>query len=619
MVNTPNTRATLLVLLITCLVSQPLPAQDRRPGSTQKTSRVITSSDEKPEVTKERERRKLAQEMVENVFLDTRSVLNPVVRMKIRTVSADAYWHFRPQTARQILRDEFSGLKSLDSVEFKSQFWTETDGKINYKGRPAEHVKTQLRRELLATAGVYDPAFFRELLASEKKIDTGTTEQPDQQLVTAGDLASDDPQASARLIQDSLEKSIDDFFPFALIRLRDVSPLEASVLFNKALAQVKASGDLWQFQRLVPYILPDEMDRLVGGKHYLTGHERMQDARRMVEYGSEILYRRIQSEVPANMPPELAKREYYLWRNLQSVFEDVNPNNLWLVNTRLRQLTATLPPSVQRPAQGPWSEDRLKTLLAAAEQSTGEKRDNYLVAAAFATWRFGDGDLDKAIALIDKIGDPKARDDNAGMIYLQAGTKSLRTEGPDYVLELARKINLPGPRVRLFLAVIGSLESVKATERIDSLRRELLNWLRNSERNSDTAWALLDYIDGSTSDLPENKFAAFDTLVRVLNSPGFETNAGMKNRVYWHAEFHDFRKSLVPLVRADFDRTLELIQMLNSREISMQVQAAFCAVYLKLQSQDTKSGVLLRQGYFPSSNTSLPSAPFAPAAQPVGL
>jgi hypothetical protein len=288
-----NTRAALFVVLITGLASQPLPAQNRRSGNVQKTSRGVT--EENSEVSKEQQRRKLAQEIAENVFLDTRSVLNPVVRTKIRTLTAESYWHFRPQTARQILRDEFSGLKSLDSVENKSEFWTERDGKTNYKGRPAEHVKTQLRRELLATAGSYDPAFFRELLASEKKIETSSAEQADQQLVIAGDLAADDPQASARLIQDSLEKSIDDFFPFALTRLRDGSPDEASALFNKALVQVKASGDLWQFQRLVPYVLPDEMDRLVGGKHYLTNPERMQDARRMVEYGSEILYRRIQT------------------------------------------------------------------------------------------------------------------------------------------------------------------------------------------------------------------------------------------------------------------------------------------------------------------------------------
>ena len=586
-----NTLVVLFVLLFTNSVSQPLSAQERRSGSdVQKISKLITPAEEKAAAKKDQERKKLTQEIVENIFRDTRSVLNPVIRMKIRTVAAEAYWQFQPQVARQILREELLALKSLDNVEGASPFATEKDGKRKYKGMPAEHVKAQLRRELLAVAGVYDPMFFRELLAlekksDEKKSDNGGTEQPDQQLMTAGDLAEDHPQASARLIQESLEKSIDDFFPFALIRLREVSPAEASALFNKALVQVKASGDLWQFQRLVPYILPSEMDRLVGGKHYLTDTQRMQDAKRMVEYGSEILYRRIQAEVPAGMPPELVKREYYLWRNLQAVFEDVNPNGLWLVNTRLRQLAATLPASVQRPAEGPWSEDRLKTLLAAAEQSSGEKRDNYLSAAASTTWRFGEGDLNKAIALTDKISDPKLRDDVAGMIYMQAGTKYLRSEGPEYALELARKINLPGPRVRLFLAIIGSLQNVKATERIDSLRRELLNWLQNCERNSDTAWALVDYIDAPVSEVAEDKFAAFEVLIRVLNSPSLEINNTLTNRVYWYPEFHDFRRSLMPLVKTDFERTLQLIQMLNNRETSLQVQAAFSADYLKVQSQ----------------------------------
>ena len=78
-----NTRVAVLVVLITAVASQPLLAQ------------------KKPRVTKDQERRKLAQEIVENVLLDTRSVLNPVVRTKIRTLTAESYWHFRQQTARQ--------------------------------------------------------------------------------------------------------------------------------------------------------------------------------------------------------------------------------------------------------------------------------------------------------------------------------------------------------------------------------------------------------------------------------------------------------------------------------------------------------------------------------------
>lgn len=586
MLNRRNTQVALLVLLFTCSVSQPLPAQDRRAGNAQKTSNGISQAEQKAAVKRDQKRQKLAQEIVDNVFRDTRSILNPVIRTKIRILSADAYWHFQPQTAREIVREEFSALESLETLDGTAKFWTEQDGKTNYKGVPLEQVKAQLRRELLAAVGVHDPSLLQELLASEKKSGSGPDKALDQQLLTAGDLAAADPHASARLINDSLQKGIDDYLAFALMRLRETSPAAASTLFNQALARAKTSGDLSQFERLVPYILPSEMDRLVGGRHYLTDPQRMRDAKSMVEYGSELLYRRIQSVAPANMPPDLVRKEYFLWRSLQTVVEDVDPNNLWLVNARLRQLASVVPPSPQRPADGPWTEDRLKTLLAAAEQSSGEKRDNYLSAAATATWRFGSGDLDKAIALVEKISDPRLRDDVAGILYLQAGTKYLRSEGPDYALELARKINLPGPRTRLFLAVISALQSVKAAERSSSLQRELLSWLRNSERNSDTAWALLDYIDASVSTVPEDKFAAFEILIRVLNSPGLEVSGGIKNRIYWHPEFHEFRKSLMPLVRADFERTLELIQMLNNREMSMQVQAAFSAEYLKRQSQN---------------------------------
>lgn len=584
-----NSRTALFVLLITCLVSQPLPAQDRSAGTVRKTSKAIKPAEQKLEPSKDQEREKLAQEIVENVFRDARAILNPIIRAKIRTLTANAYWHFNPQTARQIIREELTALKSLESDESTAKFWTEHDGKTSYKGMPLDQIKADLRRELLATAGVHDPSFFHELLSAGAKTETDQTSDsgplPDQQLMTAGDLAAGDPEAAAKLIHNSLQKGIDGSFSFALIRLRETSPVAASELFNRALGQVRTSGDLWQFQRLAPYVLPSEMDRLVGGKQYLTDPQRLLDAKRMIEYGGEILYRRIQSEAPANMPPDLARKEYYLWRNLQSVFEDVEPNNVWLINARLRQLAATLPPSTQRPVDGPWTDDRLKTLLAAAEQSSGEKRDNYLSAAASATWRFGEGDLDKAIALIERISDPRLRDDMAGILYFQAGTKYLSREGPDYALELARKISLPGPRTRLFLAVIGSLQSVKATERTDALRRELLNWLRNCEKSSDTAWAVLDYIDAPVANVNEDKFGAFENLVQILNSPSLEINGGIKNRVYWYPEFHDFRRSLMLLVKADFERTLQLIQMLNNREISLQIQAAFSADYLKLKSQ----------------------------------
>lgn len=562
-----------------------------RPPSSRKAA--ATEKDKKDE-----ERIKQAQGIIQDILFSTNSILNPVVRIKIRMLVADAYWDFRPEKSREILSEEFPKIALISAPQNESDFGRLWSIKNNgepamYKGRPLETVKAQLRREMLAIASARDSALAKGLVAAEKTTDkTGDhTEDVDEVLSTASSLADTDPEAAARIIRESLKIGIPEELPFLLIRLRDSSPAEASAIFNQVFAAVRAKGDLWEFQRLLPYILPTELDRLAGGKLYLTDSQRMKDANTMIEYAGQLLYRRIQTEVAGNMAPELIRREYYLWRNLLAVFSDLKPESAWLVNARLRQLTPLLPQSVQGPPQGPWSEERLNQLIAAANAAAGDQRDEYLHSAAFQAWRFGQGDLDQAISVAEKIGDGERRDLTTGTLYFQAGLKYLRSEGPDYALGLARKIKVPVPRTRLYLAIIGTLGSVKATDQGELLREELLNWLRGCDRNSDTAWAVLDYLDGSMNDNAERNFAAFEILVRVLNSPSLDLDNKLRNRVYWYPDFHDFRKSLAPLAKADFDRGLGVIQMLNNKEVWMQIQAAFCADYLRMQSKSkgTKS------------------------------
>jgi hypothetical protein len=96
---------------------------------------------------------------------------------------------------------------------------------------------------------------------------------------------------------------------------------------------------------------------------------------------------------------------------------------------------------------------------------------------------------------------------------------------------------------------------------------------------------LLDYLEGSANDRSERNFVALEILIRVLNSPGLDPARKLKNKIYWQPDLHDFRKSLIALARVDFDRGLDAIQMLNNREISMQIQAAFCGDFLKTRRQ----------------------------------
>jgi len=287
------------------------------------------AEDEK--VKKDEERTKQAQNIIEGILYSTHSILNPVVRIRIRMLVADAYWVFQPEKAREILSEEFPKIALIAAPQNESDsgmLWSIKDsGKPSmYKGRPIDQVKAQLRREMLAIVSAHDSALGRALVTAEKTKAKETdkhTEDTDEVLETVNSLAETDPEAAARLIKESLKTGVSEDFAFLLIRLRETSPAEASAIFNQVLSAVRASGDLWGFQRLLPYILPTELERLVGGKLYLTDSQRMKDANAMIEYAAELLYRRIQTDVPGNMPPELVRREYYIWRNLLSLFNDL--------------------------------------------------------------------------------------------------------------------------------------------------------------------------------------------------------------------------------------------------------------------------------------------------------
>lgn len=590
-----------VVLAVVVLIAFPLCPGSFGQDQEQKTPQQRPKETAK-EVPDEKEKKgearvKQAQTIIESILFGTNTILNPVVRIRIRMLAADAYWDFQPEKAREILSEEFSKVAVIAAPQNESDFGTlwsikEIGKPPAYKGRPLEQVKAQLRRDVLAIISARDSALARSLVAAEKAKETQSDShrnEVDEVLSTAQSLAETDPEAAARIIKESLKTGVSDGLVFLLMKLRETSPAEASAIFNQLFSAARTTGDLVQFQQLVPYVLPTELDRLVGGKHYLTDPQRMKDANMLMEYAADLLYRRIITEAPNNLAPELARREYFIWRNLLAVFNDLKPESVWLVNTRLRQLTAALPQGAPGAPQNPWSEERLNELLAKAKSSFGDKRDEYFAAAAANAWRFGQGDLDRAISIAENIENREFRDSTTTTFYFQAGLKNLRTEGPDYALGLAKKINLPVFRTRLYLAIIGTLTSVKASERTEALREELLNWLRNSERTSDTAWAILEYLDGSKNDNAERNFAAFDILVRVLNSPTLDPVSKTKNRIYWYPEFQDFRKSLAPLAKADFDKGLEVIQMVTNREVSMQIQAALCADYLRIQSKARKS------------------------------
>ncbi|HYP27068.1 MAG TPA: hypothetical protein VE262_10155 [Blastocatellia bacterium] len=537
----------------------------------------------------ERKRKKLAQQAtqaLEDAIWRAKKIQNPVVRMKVRALAADALWDYREEMAREILSEDFRGISSITVPQ-------EDENKPpTYKKRKLEDVKAGLKKELMAIISSHDPALTHSLLTAEKSEkdkdeNGGEAGGASEMLSVAIDLSTTNTEAASRIIKDSLKTEISPRLAFSLIALRQSAPVEASAIFNEALAAAKASGDLWEFFKLTPYVLPAEPDRFKSGS-YLADPRRAKDAQKFIEYASVLLVKQLGStQGDAYLSPDMVANEAYLWRSLLQLFNDLMPDKTWMVNTRIGQLAALRTEPTKKRVESPEPpsvENLLKKRIAEAEAATGQRRDNLFSAAAFAAMRLED--FDQAISLIEKVENPEQKDIDGSFILDKASRKALHNEGPDKALEVASKITWPSTRVHMFSRIVDALRSLGKRGQADTLIEELHGWLSNYEKNADKVWGMLTYLDHFAKDDPERAFATLSTLVSLLNSVNLDPPANpWAPRLYWYPEFHDFRKSLNRLARTDFERASQEIQMLKNPEVFLLVQVALCGEYLKSLKQ----------------------------------
>ena len=140
------------------------------------------------------------------------------------------------------------------------------------------------------------------------------------------------------------------------------------------------------------------------------------------------------------------------------------------------------------------------------------------------------------------------------------------------------------------MAIIGALRSAKAIDQAQILQDDLISWLRGCNSNTDTALGVVDFLGSLGDDSGERGFEVLDILVTTLNIASFDPpDKPIKSKYYWYPELYDFRKSLAPLIKRDYEKGLQIIQRLSNKEMAMQVQASYCGEYLKMRSKVRKS------------------------------
>jgi hypothetical protein len=575
--------------------------QDKEPSAKSNMPRskatASTNGERKVETTEERKGQLIlqARQAIESALAQAKDLQNPVVQIKIRSIAADALWDYQEEMAKGIVIEDFRNLPSLSVPQ------EEKSKPPIYKHKRLDEVKETLRKELIAVAGSHDPVIIQSLLGTEK----GNKDQTDkdsellrtgEMLGTAMDLAETSPETASRIIEDSLKTGINPRFALALITLRQSDPARASALFNEAFSKVRTSGDLWEFQKLVPYVLPTGIE-LHYKINYLANPQRVEDAKRVIDYATVLLNQQITSpQVNAYSFPEMIRRERDLWRSLLQLFNDLAPEKAGIVNTRLNQLSSLQTGSNRKPAgaenetEPPPVEERLKKLTAMAESAIGARKDALLFSAASAAMQMED--YDKAVSLIEKIENQEKKEIDGSFILSTISARILSKDGSEKALVLARGITWPGTRVAAFSRIYAALQTLKKQDQANELLDELRTWLDSRDNTSDKVWGWLIYLDYFAKADSEKAFAVLSSFVGALNKADLEPPAKpLASRNYWYPEFHDFRKSLGPLVRTDFERALQEVQLVKDKEALLLIQVALCNEYLKANTQKATSKV----------------------------
>ena len=582
-----------LALLVsgTWLGAPPVGHTQAGPEKTAAQKEAKEAKGKKPDIEAEsqsQKRKRLTREAIqalEDAVARAKKLQNPVVRMKVRTLAAEALWDYKEDEARAILTEEFRGISSISVPQ-------EDEKKPPvYKKRKLEDVKAGLKKELMAIIGARDGALAHSLLAAEMGTQGekgGESKITSEMLVLASDLSDTSTEVASRIIKDSLKTEINPRFAMALTSLRLSAPAEASTIFNNVLSAVKARGDMWELYKLTPYVLPTDAERMSSGS-YLADPQRASDARKFIEAAAAMLVKQLESSPAyANPPPEMITKETYFWRSMLKLFGDLMPDKVWMVNTRISQLTALRAEAIRteaikRPAESAEQlpiKEIIQKRIADAESATGRRRDNLFASAAFAAMRMED--YEQAISLIEKVEDREQKEIDGSSILDKASRKALSLEGPDKALEVAGKIKWPAIRVNMFSRIINALRSLGRREQAAAVTDELAVWLSGYDNNADKVWGVLTYLDHFAKDDTEKAFAMLNTLITLLNTVNLEPPANpWAQRLYWYPEFHNFRKSLGELARADFERALLEIQMLKNPEVFLLVQVALAGEYLK--------------------------------------
>ena len=221
----------------------------------------------------------------------------------------------------------------------------------------------------------------------------------------------------------------------------------------------------------------------------------------------------------------------------------------------------------EQPA-GPTLED----LIHEAESAVGERPRTiaFMRASAMAMAR---GDVEKAVALAERIDDPYERKIQTSVVLYQAALKELRSGRIDQACHYAAGIEFMPQRVAVFHRVAQKLWASKEPDRARARLEEIWEWTGKNDNNPQKVDAMLKLTNTMSQHDTERGFQFLQAAIRVVNATDFsyEPPDGQRISVEVHIapDMLDFDSVFGVLARADLERAHSAAQLLTSQEFAL--------------------------------------------------
>jgi len=567
------------VAILIAVLCTPL-AHAQKSRETQKSNRTKPSGSESS--LEAAARRRLIVGRLESVGERARTLDNTILKVRALAKVADALWAENSSRARILFRTAFESIENIELTAAQDQRVALAQAR-NGRFGPLFH----LRSHVLQLIARHDQAFAKELLdayiSNKENANKPDNLSKEELAQISADVAiasaRTQPERSTQLVRSLMTTKIDYSLAFLLMRIRGENPSLADSLFKEALAVAGQHGLApAELDSLSVYVLPTEDDVFYGndpladaGRHAVASAFLDYVYAGSMQLGSAATFTSSSGEIDQ----QLAKRVYNALTRVAPLFARLQPQRAAVVNEQMRRLLGYMESDdalrVDKPARKSVDE-----LLHDAESAVGDRRRTlgFMRASSAA---LADGDVDRAVAIAERIDDQYERKIQTSLVRYQTSMKLLREDKVDKAYEYAKLVEFLPQRVLLFDRLAQKFRKDKNPNRARETLEEIWAWLLKASNGPQKVDAMLTITLTMAQQDVERAFDFVQATVKTLNSTDFSFTPPDPNRISVELAISPDMLPLEPvfiaLAKSDLERAYGVAETLTSPPLSLLAQA----------------------------------------------